>query len=156
MKELTCDPYRGFNEIQLGCSVYGPPSDSIGILWFRVLDRSPTSEPELLTDDTPGIRINPDLLRGESPSDDQALEINNISPQDAGVYWCQVSFNGSSEELGPSQQLLLRLPEEYAMFPPCPLRVYTAETRCAVETGNATTTENSTQVDSATEVGESA
>ena len=157
VKELTCDPYGGFNELQLGCSVYTTLNDSIDILWFRVLDlENLTAGPELLTEDTPRIRINPDLLGGNSPSDDSALEINDLRSQDAGVYWCQVSVNGSFEELAPSQQLRLRVPEEYAMFPVCPRHVYTAETRCADNATNTTTTvENLTQFDVATEVGES-
>ena len=169
VRELTCNP--DFDHLRLGCSVYGPPDATIDILWFRVLAESPTSEPELLTSDTSGIRVNPSLLHGDSPSIDSVLEIQDVQPQDAGVYWCHVSLNGSFEGLRPSQQLLLRTLEEYSIFPACPTYVYIAETLCAEDIGNTTmenvtqfnvvdagdtSMENSTRLDLLAEVGESA
>ena len=155
MRELTCNP-ADFDELTLSCSVYGPPGATIDILWFRVLAAgNPTSEPELLTSETSGIRVNPPLLNGDSPSIDSVLEIRDVQPQDAGVYWCQVSLNGSFEGLRPSQQLLLRTLEEYSVFPACPTHVYVTETLCAEDIGN-TTMGNVTQLDLLAEVGESA
>ena len=77
MRELTCNP--DFDDLQLSCSVYGPPDATIEILWFRVLAaENPTSEPELLTMETPEIEIETPLLGGDSPSIDSILEINNV------------------------------------------------------------------------------
>ena len=129
--------------------------------------------PELLTSELPRVRVNPSLLSGDSPSIDSVLDMNSVRLQDAGVYWCQVSINGSSEGLRPSQQLLLRMPEEYSMFPVCSRHVYITETLCAddgmhindtaenltqfnaVNVGN-TTTESSTQLAVLAEVGKPA
>ena len=154
VRELTCNP-ADFDELTLSCSVYGQPGATIDILWFRRLAaENPAAEPELLTSDTSGIRVNPPLLNGDSPSIDSVLEIRDVQPQDAGVYWCQVSLNGSFEGLRPSQQLVLRMPVEYSIFPACPTYIYITETLCAEDVGITTVTENSIQSDALAEVGE--
>ena len=102
------------------------------ILWYRILNTAAnTSTPELLTGNSEQVFVDSALLNGESPSTDSVLQLTTVREEYAGRYWCQVTINGSAEELETSQETMLRPPEWYSSLTGCPRRLYVTKPQCA-------------------------
>ena len=138
VQALTCNPYNElYNQLRLGCSASGPIGAQIQVFWYRVLNASTAVFPELLSNDTEGVIIYPKLLNGRSPSTDSLLLLTNVRADDAGRYWCQVSVNGSTFQLLPSQETILAPPEVYISYPPCPRHLFAPIASCADNTNSS-------------------
>lgn len=124
--DLPCNPYdetRNYLQLQCDISIPRDRRNNITVAWYRI--QAGETEPESVFGRGPGkrgIKVLRRLSTGNLTLLRSSLQLQNITEEDMGIYWCQIEDNEGEEPVihRPCTVTNLTDPDSYDHLTRCP------------------------------------
>ena len=156
--DIPCNPYdetRNYLRLQCDISIPRNRRSSIDVVWYRI--QAGETEAESIFGRGPGkgaIVVRKRLSTGDLTLIQSSLQLQNITEEDMGVYWCQIEDEEGEEPIihRPCTTTILSDPDTYDHLTVCPDRTnfFTLGPLCAVPRTECSSMQSSPPLPSST------